>query len=161
MVNWLLSDPADRRFLLITGLLCVIASVCLSIWAVYSDPIINNDGVGYVRTAELLGNGQWSLAFADYKWPFYPFFMWVVSVLTGLSLKSAGHVINTVCFSAVILLFIAVIRALGGKSRRLTVLAAIVALAHPAFNEYRSFLIRDPGYLAAYLAALYCFLLCQ
>jgi len=161
MVNWLLSDPADRRFLLITGVLCVIASVCLSIWAVYSDPIINNDGVGYVRTAELLGNGQWSLAFADYKWPFYPFFMWVVSVLTGLSLKGAGHVINTVCFSGVILLFIAVIRALGGKSRRLTVLAAIVALAHPAFNEYRSFLIRDPGYLAAYLAALYCLLLCQ
>ena len=36
---------------LITGLLCVIASVCLSIWAVYSDPIINNDGVGYVDFA--------------------------------------------------------------------------------------------------------------
>ena len=161
MVNWLLSDPADRRFLWITGVSCVIASIGLSIWAIYSDPIINNDGVGYVRAAELFGNGQWSLAFADFKWPFYSFFMWMVSALTGLSLKGAGHVINTVCFSGVILLFIAVIRALGGKSKRLTVLAAIVALAHPAFNEYRSFVIRDPGYLAGYLAALYCLLLCQ
>ena len=114
MVNWLLSDPADRRFLWITGVSCVIASIGLSIWAIYSDPIINNDGVGYVRTAEFFGNGQWSLAFADFKWPFYSFFMWMVSALTGLSLKGAGHVINTVCFSGVILLVIAVIRALGG-----------------------------------------------
>ncbi len=134
MVNWLLSDLADRRLLLITGVLCVMASVCLSIWAVYSDPIINNDGVAYVRTAELLGNGQWSFAFATIQWPFYPFFMWLVSALTGLSLKGAGHAINTSRFSGVILFFLAVIRAICAKSRRLTVLAAIAARAHPAFN---------------------------
>jgi hypothetical protein len=32
----------------------------------------------------------------------------------------------------------------------------LIALAHPAFNEYRAFLIRDPGYLAAYLLAVCC-----
>ena len=33
----------------------------------------------------------------------------------------------------------------------------LIALAHPVFNEYRAFLIRDPGYLAAYLLAV-CYL---
>lgn len=169
VLKWSLSEPADRRFLLVTGLFCVIASVALSLWAIYTDPIINNDGVAYVRQSGLLADGQWSIAFADWKWPFYPFLMMLVSavlplpydVIPGVTFKAAGHLINTVCISLVVVLFVAVTRALGGQSRRLTILAAIVALAHPAFNEYRSFLIRDPGFLAAYLAALYCLLLCR
>ena len=47
------------------------------------------------------------------------------------------------------------VRAFGGTSRRLTVLAALVAVLHPSFNEYRAFIIRDAGYLAFYLLALF------
>jgi hypothetical protein len=35
------------------------------------------------------------------------------------------------------------------------VLAAFVALTHPAFNEYRAFIIRDAGYLMSFLVAIY------
>ena len=85
---------------------------------------------------------------------FSPFLMWGTSVVLGTSYEVAGQLLNTSFFTASSLLFVGVVRAFGGTSRRLTILAALVAVLHPAFNEYRAFIIRDAGYLAFYLLAL-------
>lgn len=143
---------------------CITASIGLSVWAIYSDPIINNDGVIYIRTAEILSHlssAGLKEAYQDFKWPFYSMLIQGVSVLTALTLKDSAHLINIVAYCVVILLFIGIARTLWGRSSRITVLAALVALAHPAFNDYRSFLIRDPAYLAAFLGAFYFLLLCR
>jgi hypothetical protein len=150
------SDSASRRFVWAIFSIGVIVSVVLSIWSIAIDSVINNDGIEYVRAAELLSSGDWQAAFTVYKWPFYPWLMMWVGDTVGVSYETAGHVLNTLFFTLVVVFFVATVRAFGGRSRSITWIAMLVALAHPAFNEYRAFLIRDPGYLAAYLLAVCC-----
>ena len=92
---------------------------------------------------------------AVYKWPFYPLLMLLVSKIAGVSYLVSGYILNTLFFTGAVVLFVLTVRVFGGDSKRLTVLAAFVALTHPAFNEYRAFIIRDAGYLMSFLVALY------
>jgi hypothetical protein len=150
------SDPASHRFVWAIFGIGVIISVMLSIWSIAIDSVINNDGIVYVRAAELLSNGDWQAALTVYKWPFYPWLMMWVGDTVGISYETAGHALNTLFFTLVVVFFVGAVRAFGGRSRSITWIAMLIALAHPAFNEYRAFLIRDPGYLAAYLLAVCC-----
>ena len=153
-MNWLSDRPADPLFLSVTLILCAIAGVATSAWCIHIDDVINNDGVEYIRAAEQFAARNWAGAFAVHQWPFFSFLMWGTSVVLGTSYEVAGQLLNTSFFTASSLLFVGVVRAFGGTSRRLTILAALVAVLHPAFNEYRAFIIRDAGYLAFYLLAL-------
>ena len=150
------SDPASRQFVWAIFGIGVIVSVLLSIWSIAIDSVINNDGIEYVRAAELLSSGDWQAAFTVYKWPFYPWLMMWVGDTVGVSYETAGHALNTLFFTLVVVFFVSAVRAFGGRSRSITWIAMLIALAHPVFNEYRAFLIRDPGYLAAYLLAVGC-----
>ena len=150
------SDPASRQFVWAIFGIGVIVSVLLSIWSIAIDSVINNDGIEYVRAAELLSSGDWQAAFTVYKWPFYPWLMMWVGDTVGISYETAGHALNTLFFTLVVVFFVSAVRAFGGRSRSITCIAMLIALAHPVFNEYRAFLIRDPGYLAAYLLAVCC-----
>ena len=133
----------------------VIASILLSIWSIAIDDVINNDGIIYIRAAEFWSRGDWEGALAVYKWPFYPWLIMAFSDTLGISFKTAGHVLNTTFFSLVVVFFVQTVHAFGGRSRMAIIIAMLIALLHPAFNEYRAFLIRDPGYLAAYLLGIY------
>ena len=153
----LLSDtPAERRFVGTRMLLCALAGMVTSAWCLYIDDVVNFDAVEYIRAAEKFASRDWAGAFTVHQWPFFAFLMWLVAAAFGLSFEHAGDLLNTVFFTASSMLFVLVVRAFGGISRRLTVFAALVAVLHPAFNEYRAFIIRDAGYLAFYLAALFC-----
>ena len=153
----LLSDrPADPLFLGVTLIFCAIAGVIASAWCIHIDDVINNDGVEYIRAAEQLAARNWAGAFAVHQWPFFSFLMWGTSAVLGTSYEVAGQLLNAFFFTASSLLFVGVVRVFGGTSQRLTVLAALVAVLHPSFNEYRAFIIRDAGYLAFYLLALFC-----
>ena len=46
-------------------------SLLLSAWCVYLDNVVNNDGILYLRGAELIADGDWQGAVELYKWPFY------------------------------------------------------------------------------------------
>ncbi|HJP10860.1 MAG TPA: hypothetical protein QGF27_12585 [Arenicellales bacterium] len=155
-MNLLSEQRAQRGFLLVVLAICAIVSVALSAWCIYIDDVINNDAVEYIRTAERLAVADWSGALSAYKWPFYPFLMLLVSDILGIAYGPAGYLLNSFFFTAATLLFVLIVRELGGDSCRLTVFAALVAIAHPAFNEYRAFIIRDAGYLALFLSAVYC-----
>ncbi|HAA37050.1 MAG TPA: hypothetical protein DCE12_09555, partial [Gammaproteobacteria bacterium] len=152
----LLSDrPANPTFVYVTLILCAVASVIASAWCIHIDDVINNDGVEYIRAAEQFAARNWAGAFAVHQWPFFSFLMWATGAALGTSYETAGQLLNTFFFTLSSLLFVGVVRAFGGTSQRLTALAALVAVLHPAFNEYRAFIIRDAGYLAFYLLALF------
>ena len=152
----LLSDrPANPTFVYVTLILCAVASVIASAWCIHIDDVINNDGVEYIRAAEQFAARNWAGAFAVHQWPFFSFLMWATGTALGTSYETAGQLLNTFFFTLSSLLFVGVVRAFGGTSQRLTALAALVAVLHPAFNEYRAFIIRDAGYLAFYLLALF------
>ncbi len=152
----LLADqPADSRFVTSVLAFCVFAGLLTSAWCLYIDDVINNDGVVYVRTADYLATGDWTGAIASHHWPFFSLLMLALSKVLGISYQWAGQLLNAGFFTASAVLFVLVTRAFGGTSRRLTVFAALVAVMHPAFNEYRAFIIRDAGYLTFFLLAVW------
>lgn len=131
----------------------VLVSVLLTLWTLHLDGIINNDGVYYILTAEYIAAGDWASALTVFKWPAYSYLIHLVQLIPGVGYEAAAHVVTTVGFTLAVLGFVAVAHALGGRGRLLW-LALVVALAYPGFNEHRSYLIRDPMFLGAYLFAL-------
>ncbi|MEE8262090.1 MAG: hypothetical protein V3R83_06450, partial [Gammaproteobacteria bacterium] len=133
--------------------LAVLVSIILSAWAVFLDDVINNDGILYLQIAELLDRGEWQAAFQLYKWPFYPFLISLVAKVPGLDYEYAAHLLNAALTALTVVCFISLVRELGGE--KTTILAAaIVILLYPGANEYRSFIIKDTGYIAFYLLSL-------
>ncbi len=131
----------------------VIASVAFSVWCIYADPIINNDGIRYVRAASAFAAGDFSTGAAIYKWPFYSLIIAGISKTGGLDVGVAAYVLNAVLIALLLLAFLAVVYTLGAD-RTVLIAAAIVILMFPELNKYRSFVIRDIGYLAFYLWSL-------
>lgn len=134
-------------------LAAALASLLLSLWALYQDPVINTDGILYVDAAEDFARGDWSAGFGVYKWPFYSLVIASVSALTGITEGHAAYLVNASLYVLLVLGFISFVRVLGGSGRVLW-LAAGVVLLHPELNAFRSFVIRDVGYWACYIWSL-------
>lgn len=132
------------------SLITAVASLLLSAWAVWADPIVNNDGVYYFRAAEQILQGDWREAISVYSWPFYPAFIAYLSKFTGVDVVGSAYVLNALLFVVLVIGFLAAVFELGGD-RNTLIVAALVVLAFPTLNKYRPFIIRDIGYLAFYL----------
>jgi hypothetical protein len=130
-----------------------LVSLLLSAWSIYTDDVINNDGILYVRVAELITHGEWNAAVSLYKWPFYSALIALTGVISGLALEPAAHVLNALLVVLAVVSFITLVQMLGGDRKTLTAAAAVVLL-YPGLNEFRSYVIRDFGYVAFYLLAL-------
>jgi len=117
------------------------------------DDVINNDAIEYLTAAKAFTQGSWQRAFEIYRWPLYPGLIALISSLASLPLETAAHVLDILLWSWAVLAFLALVMILGGD--RLTLLiAAIMLLLYPGFNATRAFIIRDPGYVVAYLMAM-------
>ncbi len=130
-----------------------IASVLLSAWCVWIDPVVNIDGVYYLRAANFIKQGDWFGAFEIHAWLTYPTLIAGISRITGLGLEVSAHVLDAAFYVIVVIAFMAAVHALGGD-RRTVVISAVLILLFPSVNKYRSFLIRDAGYLAFYTVSL-------
>lgn len=132
-------------------------SLLLSAWCVYLDNVVNNDGILYLRGAELIADGDWQGAVALYKWPFYALLIAAVQPISGLNFEYTAHILNAIFAAITVVTFISIAREAGGD-KKVMVAAAVVVLLYPGLNEYRSFVIRDAGYLAFYLLSLLLFI---
>ncbi|MGH8728442.1 MAG: hypothetical protein ACREV9_09850 [Burkholderiales bacterium] len=143
----------ERRLIL----LALAASLALSALSVWQDIIINSDGVLYLEAARAFGESGVSDAFAIYRWPFYSWLIFLFAGASGIGLENSAHILDALFFALIVFAFIALVRQLGGGYEVL-VAAAIVLLAYAKLNEYRSFVVRDAGFWAFYLAAILLFL---
>ena len=130
-----------------------IGSILISLWSLYADGIINNDGVEYVHAANQILEGNWRDAMRLFKWPFYPFLLSLGSNISGLDAETVSYILNALFYGIVVVTFIALCIEYGGD-RRVVIAAVFVILLLPSLNNIRSYVIRDPGYLAFYLLAL-------
>lgn len=136
--------------------MAIIASLLLSIWAGIVSDVINNDGIEYVKSARAIQAGEWREALEIYKWPFYPALLAAISAITPLGLDAAAGLVSGVAFVGITLAFLALVRILGGDRQTLWfALFAIIML--PPLTKIRSFVIRDPVFLALFLSATYYF----
>lgn len=133
----------------------VAINVLLSLWAYYSDPVINNDGVIYISVADLILNGNWQEAYAAYSWPFYPAMIAGVAKLFWVDAELAAFLLNGFFIILLTFAFTNVVGELSGYDRRIMLIALVVVVLFPSITKYRAYIIRDFGYLAFYLWSLY------
>jgi len=131
----------------------VLCSFAFSVWCVWADPVINNDGVYYFRAAEKISLGNWGEALSIYSWPFYPALIAYLSKLTGVNVVVAAYILNAALTALLVAGFLSVVFELGGD-RNTLIFAAFLLLVFPTLNKYRSFILSDIGYLVFYLWSL-------
>lgn len=142
----------DRPLLI---LCMILANIAISAWCLYLDPVINFDGVTYLKVAQLFLDGRVGDAFEFYSWPFYPLFIAGTAKLLMLDIETAALVLNTLLAISLTLAFVCIVAELSNNNRRIVAIAVLVVLLFPSISKYRSFIIRDFGYLSCYLWSLY------
>jgi len=130
------------------------ASLLLSLWAIYLDPVINSAGIGDVRAAQFFHDGEWR---AGVEWadrPVYALLGAVLSRLTGMSAAYSLYALSAGLLALLTAGFVALVSGLRGGEGRAPLLAALLVLLFPALNGFRSHIIGDAGYWALYVWAL-------
>jgi hypothetical protein len=133
-----------------------LASLALSGFAVAFASLPNDDAYTYIRTAEIFLEQGVGAAISHYTWAGYPILIALVSLL-GLSLFTSAYVLNAIFFAILAYAFISILRHLD-DSNRIAWLAALTVLAYPELNEYRDMVLRDVGFWAMLLLALWRFM---
>lgn len=133
------------------------ASLVLSIFTLLLQEVPNSDAYTYARTAEIFLADGIVAAYQHYSWATYSILIGIVSA-TGLDVFSAGLFVNAVFYAILIYAFLSIVKEIN-DSEPLLAVAAVCILVYPQLNEYRDLLVRDIGFWALSLAALWQYLL--
>ena len=132
----------------------IVACGLITVWSVFADPIINIDGILYIKSAAALAAGDLDAALSFHKWPLYAYLISIIHQLSGLQLETSAHILNCLLNILSCIGFVYLISELGAGKRTLLI-AVIVIVFFPGLNELRSYIIRDHGYIAFYIWSLY------
>lgn len=149
-VNWRQLDI--RLYAVVASL--VISGIILLFPDAYTP---NDDAYNYIRTADIFLNEGLAAAFEHYTWASYSVLIGLTSKL-GIGLFPAAHLINALFYALLVFAFVSIVMEMH-TSRLILVLSAVVILVYPQLNEYRTYVIRDIGFWALSLLALWLFLL--
>lgn len=147
-VNWQLID---------TRLIAVAGSLLVSLLILFVEDAPNDDAYVYIRTAEIALADGVGVAIQHYAWASYSLLIALVSQL-GFDLLTSAYLINSIFFAVLIYSFLSIVKLID-DSRLVGILAALCILLYPQLNEFRFDIIRDVGYWALSLLALWQFLL--
>jgi hypothetical protein len=150
MERWL-----NNRFAVYWGV--AIASGILSLYRIATRDLINGDGIRYIGLAKTFLNEGLGSAIDVYHWPFYSILIGLVHRITGLGFEDAASLLNLLFLMIVCVVFVRIYEEISGKQARIWV-AALLILALPILNDYRGFVIRDYGFWAFMLLALFYFI---
>lgn len=128
-------------------------SLLLSVFALLSDDIINNDGILYIQMAEAFMQGGLAAMANLYDWPFFALLVGLISQLTGLNPETSAGVLNALLFVVFTDALLLIAKQLLPNFRHLTIAALLILLFY-SINDYRDFVIRDIGYWAFISLAL-------
>jgi len=141
-------------------LTAIFFSIMLSLFAINTHGMINNDGICYVLSAEQFAtNGlkqamQWC---GQANWPFYSVLLAFTAKLSAISFEQSALLLGVLFDAMTVLLFVMIIRLLN-PSPRYVLLGLLTILAAHNFNSARDLIVRDHGFWMCYLASLYCLL---
>ena len=130
----------------------IVLSLLLSVWLIAIDPVLNKDAILYLRSAQAYLQDGVLASQRLFARPLLPICFALVHQLTGIPLVYAGLLLTSVYYAILCVAFVATVATLGGN-RRVQLFAAIVVLSHPALNDQRSSIVRDPAYWGLILLA--------
>jgi hypothetical protein len=141
----------DRRIYVVAAAL----SLVLSLWTAWAQFVPNPDASLYLRSAEQFADGKWSAGVGTYRWPLYSLLIAATMTVTGLKALIAAEIVNAGLAVIATVAFIALVGKLSHGDRLVALCAAVVILLQPGLAGDRPSVIRDNGYLAFFLVALY------
>ncbi|ALO45000.1 hypothetical protein [Pseudohongiella spirulinae] len=131
----------------------VLMSLFLSWLAVTLHSQPNTDAYTYIRAADMALQAGIPAAYEHHQWAHLSVLIALLTKLTGIDLLQSAYVISALMYAFLSLCFVNLVAALA-PTRRVVWLATIVILSYPHINEFRSYIIRDIGFLAFMLAAM-------
>ncbi len=140
MIVNLLKQRSDFR--LTPTQVAFFGSLVMSLIAIWSNPVLNRDGILYVETARAFLNDGFSAAYALFNWPFLSILMAIVSKLTGIGLENSGHLLNAFFLAGSAAFLVA---SVSREHPEVGWLTCLVVLSLPGLNGYRHELIREYG----------------
>lgn len=137
-------------------LFAIFASLILSLWIDYRETVINPDAICYLLTAQSVSTGlqQAMHLCGQAHWPFYPMLIYSLVQVSHVSYLAAAYALNAIFTLFSVILFILIIKELGGSRRVLWFAAFVILLSHE-FNSVRQYIVRDHGFWAFYLSSFY------
>lgn len=141
-------------------LFAIVSSLLLSFWITAQQNVLNADAVCYLLSAEHLSQASIKSAMqlcGQAKWPFYSVLIHAVATGLHLSYQTAAYLLNGSLTLLSVLVFIRIVKELGGSNRVLWLSAFVILLSHE-FNSVREYIIRDHGFWAFYLSSILCLL---
>lgn len=139
-----------------TRIYAVLASLLISAFTLAFPDSPNDDAYTYIKTAEIFLSDGLSAAYQHYEWASYSIMIGLLG-LTGIDLFTAGLVINSLLYGILVYSFLSIIKEID-DSKALLVMASITILVYPQLNEYRYLIIRDVGFWAFSVLALWQYL---
>ncbi len=121
------------------------------------DDIINKDGILYLETATIFLSSGISAAFEHFNWPFYSILIASLHQLTGLPLEMSAYLLTTAFFILLTDSLYLICRKILPSPQHVFV-GMLIFLAFYSLNDYRDFIIRDPGYWAFSTLGLFFFM---
>lgn len=135
----------------------ILTSLLLSAGIDFFQPIVNPDAICYLGSAKAIGTMGLKAAThlcPQANWPFYSMVIFSVVKLTHLPYPIAGYAIDAIFSAISVLLFIMIVKRLGGSRNVMWLAAAIILLSHE-FNDVREYIVRDHGFWVFYLLSVY------
>lgn len=136
-------------------LAAILACLALSVWSTWASSLPNPDASLYLRAADYFAEGRFDEGLAVYKWPAYSILIGLVRAVTGVEAFVAAQIVNALFALVTTVVFIALASEFSNRDRTVVTVAAIFIVFQPQLMELRSWIIRDHGYLALFLVAVY------
>ena len=134
----------------------VIASLLISAFTLAFPDTPNDDAYTYVKTAEVFLSDGFAAAYQHYEWASYSVLIGLVSSI-GIDLLTAGLFINALLYAILVYGFVSIVKEID-DSKTVLFLAVVSILLYPQLNEYRYRIIRDVGFWAFSILALWQYL---
>lgn len=122
-------------------------SLILSIFAFYTDDIINSDGIKYIKMAEIFLESGFIESTKIMGWPFFSILIAYLHEVTSFSFELSAYILNSLLFVLITDSLILISNKILPNKHQLT-FAALLIICFYSLNEYRDFIIRDIGYWA-------------
>lgn len=119
-----------------------VVSLLLS-WVATQSKLINRDGIYYLDTARTILEEGIGAAMRVGEWNFFPLLVAALAATTPLNVGDAAYFLNALLLAGTCALLVAWIR---HREPAAAWVAVLVVLAMPAYNQYRSDILREYGF---------------
>lgn len=131
----------DDKKVLSALIFTVVASFAISLVSIHFSPILNRDGMMYIRLAELIGQGDVDEAVALFDWPFFSGLLFFLEKISPVSILAVAYGVS-LFFAAMVSVMLVLLMQRVSPEQNIW-WAVLIALSFPVTNEYRPDVLRD------------------